>query len=369
MLNLKEKYRSDLLKKKIIFDSSQEMVINQLQILFDNINNKKKKKNIFYQIKEKIKKIFNTKKNKKEKGIYLWGKVGRGKTYLTDLFYDSLTIKNKSRLHFHRFMKKIHSELTSLSGEKNPLKKIAKNLSKNNEVICLDELYVSDITDAMILVRLLKQIFEEEIILIINSNIDPPNLYKNGLQRQHFIPAINLIEENLKIIYMTNEIDYRLKTLSENDIFYISNNIKTIKSINNMFIKMATKKPIKNYKITISNRYIKTKKISHNIVWFSFEELCNTPRSQIDYIEITNNFHTIFLTNVPLLNDKYIDQVRRFIMLIDEVYDRKVKLIMSSEVEIKNLYKGTKFIFEFQRTYSRLYEMKSIKYLKLDHKI
>ncbi len=307
--------------------------------------------------------LINNLNHSSVKGIYLCGDVGRGKTMLMDIFYESLPIKNKLRLHFHSFMIMIHKELNRLKSKRNPLGLVAKDISKKAKIICLDEFSISDIADAMILGNLLKELFHKGVTLILTSNTEPDKLYLNGLQRERFLPAINLIKKNTNIFFLNSNNDYRLSFLEKADIYQYpiteDNNIK----IKNYFNMMAANKIENKSYININNRKINTIKISDSIIWFNFDDICSSPRNKNDYIEIIKYYKTVIITNIPVLTLDHENQARRFITLIDEFYDRKVKMIFLAAAAIDKLYSGKKLAFEFKRTISRLKEMQSYEYL------
>tara|TARA_B100001250_G_C19816142_1_gene798516 strand:- start:1313 stop:2401 length:1089 start_codon:yes stop_codon:yes gene_type:complete len=348
----------------------QDKVLNEL---IKDDRPQKEAMEILNQCYEEIIKIHNTSLVSKilinnlnqssVKGVYLYGDVGRGKTMLMDIFYESLPIKNKLRLHFHSFMIMVHKELNRLKSRRNPLGLVAKGISKKAEVICLDEFSVSDIADAMILGNLLKELFHRGVTLILTSNTEPDNLYLNGLQRDRFLQAISLIKENTNTFFLNSKNDYRLSFLEKADIYQHpiteDNNIK----IENYFNMVATSKIENKGHIKINNRKINTIKFSGSIIWFNFDDICSSPRNKNDYIEIIKYYKTVIITNIPALTLDHENQARRFISLIDEFYDRKVKMIFLADAAIDNLYSGKKLAFEFKRTISRLKEMQSYEYL------
>ncbi|HIH2762340.1 MAG TPA: cell division protein ZapE [Candidatus Azoamicus sp.] len=359
MSNLIKLYELDIKNKKIFYDEKQEIVIKEL----DNLNkiliaNVKKKENIFFSD------ILNFLNKTEFLGLYIWGDVGRGKTYLVDLFYLNLTINKKIRLHYHHFMKIVHNKLTETSGKKNPLKIIARWFYENYSIICLDEFFVKDIADAMNLATLFKYLFELNIFLIVTSNVIPNKLYEGGLQRQKFIPTISLIEKYLKIINIDGKTDYRFKNLKKENIYTYPLSIKNLKYFRSIFFKLSTIKPKKKHNLEILGRIIKTVYTSGSIVWFTFSNICGENRSQLDYIEIASLFDTIFLSGVKKMSSKNDDETRRFISLVDELYDRKINLITLAETNIENLYSGDILKFDIKRTMSRLNEMSTNEYIK-----
>jgi len=315
-------------------------------------------------------KLFGKKDHTPVKGLYFWGGVGRGKTYLVDTFFEALPFKEKVRTHFHRFMKRVHEEMKTLSGEKNPLTIIAKRFSEEARVICFDEFFVSDITDAMILGTLMEELFKNGVTLVATSNIVPDGLYKDGLQRARFLPAIALIKQNTDIVNVDSGVDYRLRHLEQAELFHFPLNEVAQESLRKSFRALTPEctKAVENDKLIIENREIIALRTCDDVAWFEFRELCDGPRSQNDYIELGKIFHAVILSGVEQMSVTTDDIARRFINMVDEFYDRNVKLIISAEVELKDLYTGGRLNFEFQRTLSRLLEMQSHEFLSRAHK-
>jgi len=301
-------------------------------------------------------------------GLYIWGGVGRGKTWLMDIFFDSLPFKQKQRLHFHRFMRTIHNELAKLKGQSNPLQTVAANFSRHTKILCLDELYVSDIGDAMLLGQLLKGLFQHGVTLVATSNTPPDHLYQDGLQRMAFLPTITLIKEHMQAIELSGSTDYRLKFLESAEVYHTPLNKDAAQSLQEEFNHLTTLKPDRKNSITIEGREIPVVSQAGDVIWFEFEIICGGPRAPADYIEIASHFHTVILSNTPTLDDEQIDRVRRFMHLVDELYDRNVKLIISAENTPDKLYQGKRLAFEYRRTASRLQEMQSRTYLAKRHK-
>ncbi|HAZ98452.1 MAG TPA: cell division protein ZapE, partial [Halomonas sp.] len=302
------------------------------------------------------------------KGLYFWGGVGRGKTYLVDTFYEALPFPEKMRTHFHRFMQRVHNELTHYKGEKNPLTLIAGKFAAEARVICFDEFFVKDITDAMILANLLEALFQRGVVLVATSNIVPDDLYKDGLQRARFVPAIELVNRHCEVVNVDSGIDYRLRALERAEIFHAPLDAAAEKELARSFREIAGQPGEEGAPLEVNHRVLKTRRLHEDVVWFEFAELCDGPRSQNDYIELAREFHTVLVANVPRMDGKMDDQARRFINMVDEFYDRGVKLLMSAEVPVESLYSDGKLTFEFQRTLSRLQEMQSREYLALAHK-
>ena len=305
--------------------------------------------------------------NKTTKGLYIRGDVGRGKTQIMDIFFENLDIKKKKRLHFHRFMKGLHEDLEKLSGQEDPLQVAAKEISKSTDILCFDEFYVEDIGDAMLLGRFITKLFENEVTLIATSNTHPDHLYENGLHRDRFVPAIESLKENCEIYELDSLQDYRLRTLEQLEIFIISKDDVNKEKISKSFSDLTGNNYKENGEVEILGRKIKTLKKAKGSVWFDFKELCEGPRSAKDYIEICTEFHTIFVSDIPIFTTDNEDSARRFIALIDECYERKVNLILSLEVALEDLYKGKKLTGPYKRTLSRLVEMRSREYLSKPH--
>ncbi|NQV86839.1 MAG: cell division protein ZapE, partial [Woeseiaceae bacterium] len=301
------------------------------------------------------------------KGLYLWGGVGRGKTFLMDLFFDSLKIEKKKRVHFHRMMKEVHDRLRGLGEIEDPLDAVAASFAAESEVICFDEFFVSDIADAMILGRLLDGLFQRGVTLVATSNASPDDLYKDGLQRQRFLPAIDLLNNYTDVIHMDNGTDYRLRLLQQAGTFLTPDDNHAKSKLNFFFDESATSQRRENHILEINGRTISALKCAKGIVWFDFLALCDGPRSQSDYIELARWYHSVIISGVPQLDEMREDQTRRFIALVDEFYDRRVKLIISAATDAKSLYAGSRLAFEFDRTISRLVEMQSTEYLALPH--
>jgi len=308
------------------------------------------------------------------RGLYFWGGVGRGKTYLMDMFYDSLPFAEKRRLHFHRFMRQVHRRLTALQGEENPLEIIAAEISAEVRVLCFDEFFVSDITDAMLLAGLFEGLFARGITLVATSNIVPDGLYRDGLQRARFEPAIALIKQHAEVVNVDGGSDYRLRTLQRAELYHCPLDAAADKSLMHSFQQLAPNRGRDficveaDCAIEIEGRDIVARYLVDDVVWFDFEVLCGGPRSQNDYIELAREFHAVLISNVPQMGGHNEDKARRFINLVDEFYDHNIKLVLSAEVALSALYGEGRLGFEFQRTVSRLQEMQSQQYLAAAHK-
>ncbi len=306
------------------------------------------------------------KKLKPIKGLYLWGGVGRGKTWLMDMFFDSLPCKDKQRIHFHRFMARVHTTLKTLQSTRDPLEEIAREWAKQCRVLCFDEFFVADIADAMLLGGLLQALFAEGVTLIATSNVAPDKLYQDGLQRAKFLPAIEALKKYSLSLHVDGERDFRLRLLQRSEIFLQPLDDHAESSLGEAFKRMSAGCSI-DACLEINGRTLSARQRSDGIIWFSFKALCEQPTSTADYIEIARAFNTVLLSAVPLMDESNADATRRFINLIDEFYDRNVKMLISAVKPIEELYCGNRLAFEFQRTASRLTEMQSNDYLAKPH--
>ena len=358
-----ERYEQDLQRPDFFRDEAQANAVRHLQRLYDDLVKQPSNSGGLFG------RLF-AKKPAPIKGIYFWGGVGRGKTYLVDTFFDALPFEQKMRTHFHRFMKRVHEELTQLEGEKNPLTIVAKRLADEARVICFDEFFVSDITDAMILGGLFEELFGHGVTLVATSNIVPDGLYKDGLQRARFLPAIALIKEHTEVVNVDSGIDYRLRALEQAELFHWPLSPAVDQALEASFKSLlhGTVKVEENVSLTIEKREIIARKVAGDVAWFDFRAVCDGPRSQNDYIELGKIFSTVILSDVEQMDTYHEDVARRFINLVDEFYDRNVKLIISAEVALTELYKGKRLAFEFERTESRLLEMQSQEFLEREHK-
>ncbi|MEM6483680.1 MAG: cell division protein ZapE [Pseudomonadota bacterium] len=366
-----ERYTRELQDSGFTADSAQRMAVDELQNLFDRILMRRQRAASFRgRIEAGLGRALEP-----EKGLYFWGGVGRGKTYLMDMFFESLPFDAKLRVHFHRFMQRVHTQLSELEGEKNPLELFVRQLSRETELICFDEFFVSDIADAMILANCLEAMFRQGITLVATSNIEPRGLYKDGLQRSRFLPAIALLEKHTKVLNVDSGVDYRLRTLEEAALFHTPDDHAAEKALVKSFEAISRHSEIiesvahtKTSRLQVNGRPILCERLAQGAVWFEFHALCDGPRSQNDYIEIAREFHTVVVSGVPKMGPAEDDLCRRFINLVDEFYDRNVKLLLSAAASIRDLYSGVRLEFEFQRTVSRLLEMQSRDYLAREHR-
>ncbi|KMV72824.1 hypothetical protein WB66_00810 [bacteria symbiont BFo1 of Frankliniella occidentalis] len=301
------------------------------------------------------------------RGLYMWGGVGRGKTWLMDMFFQSIPGQRKQRLHFHRFMLRVHQELTELQGQSDPLQIVADRFKAETDLLCFDEFFVSDITDAMLLGTLMEALFSRGITLVATSNIPPDDLYRNGLQRARFLPAIEMIKQHCEIMNVDAGIDYRLRTLTSAHLWMTPLGEETAKEMERMFVALAGKPRQSHEPLEINHRKLPTLGVAEGVVAMNFLALCGEGRSQHDYIELSRRFHSVLLYDVPVMIYKTEDQARRFLALVDEFYERHVKLVVSAEASLYEIYQGTRLKFEYQRCVSRLQEMQSEEYLRLPH--
>lgn len=301
--------------------------------------------------------------NKKQiDGLYLYGPVGVGKTFLVDMFYQEIAEHHKSRFHFHHFMQQVDAQLRRLQGKKDPLKYIAANLAKTTRVLCFDEFLVYDVADAMILSELLQAILEQDVILVATSNTAPDDLYLNGVQRTRFLPAIELIKVNCEVLALTNKYDYRLGRTPMAHAYLCPLNKTTQTTLTKQFSSITTN-IADGVNITVQNRLIPCVKRGERAVWFKFDIICNLPRSQLDYLEIADRFDTIFISDIPKLNENDTVWAILLIHFVDVMYDRGIRLIISAAVPLEELYVKGAMLNEFKRTLSRLEEMQSEDYL------
>jgi len=360
-----QRYQTDLERSDFLKDAAQADAVQRLQTLYDKlVEAESERGKAMTKLRRKLKKG----REEPVKGLYFWGGVGRGKTYLMDTFFESLPFKRKMRVHFHRFMQRVHQELKNFKGEKNPLDLVAKKFADETRVICFDEFFVSDIGDAMILATLMGGLFKRGVTLVCTSNIVPDGLYKDGLQRARFLPAIALVKKYTDVVNVDGGVDYRLRTLEQAELYHSPLDEEADASLRSSFDALAVEAGKHSKSMEINGRKIPAQAHADDVVWFDFKDVCDGPRSQNDYIELARQFHAIIVSNVPVLGGEKDDQSRRFVNMIDEFYDRNVKVIISAAAPITELYSGGRLSFEFERTESRLLEMQSQEYLEAPHK-
>jgi cell division protein ZapE len=347
-------YAQECLKGAIVEDPQQIVVLQQFDRVFVNLLEERKKRFGLFAKWRQTKTI---------PGLYIWGSVGIGKTFLMDCFYHCLTFKEKKRFHFHQFMRMVHHELKVHQGNKDPLHLLAKAICKKTLVLCLDEFFVSDIADAMLLGRLLHKLIDAGICLIITSNVVPDDLYKNGLQRALFLPAIALLKNHTQVLHIPSTLDYRLQYLKEAGVFYTPHDQAAEDKMEKMFASLTNHAKASYAPIEVCGRKIVIRKQCDEVVWFDFNVLCHPPRSQHDYLELAKTYHTIFLSNIPVISPQAKNVISLFIRLIDVLYDARIRLIFSAAASVENLYIQGHMHAEYARTCSRLREMQSAPYL------
>ncbi|EAP2788029.1 AFG1 family ATPase [Salmonella enterica] len=351
-------------------DDVQKEAANRLEIIYQELTAKKSAATPSGGLIARLGKLLG--KNEPDaqipvRGLYMWGGVGRGKTWLMDLFYHSLPGERKLRLHFHRFMLRVHEELTALQGQSDPLDTIADRFKAGTDVLCFDEFFVSDITDAMLLGGLMKALFARGITLVATSNIPPDELYRNGLQRARFLPAIDAIKQHCDIMNVDAGVDYRLRTLTQAHLWLTPLNDETRRQMDKLWLALAGARREHVPTLEINHRPLSTLGVENQTLAVSFATLCVEARSQHDYIALSRLFHTVLLFDVPVMTPLMESEARRFIALVDEFYERHVKLVVNAAAPLYEIYQGERLKFEFQRCLSRLREMQSEEYLKREH--
>lgn len=352
----------------IALDRAQEAVLPHFQRVHDDLVAAHRHETWFAR-------LLCSPRKREVRGLYLWGGVGRGKSFLMDGFFEALPVPRR-RLHFHRFMQDIHHRLRELQGQEDPLILIARDVARQIRLLCLDEFQVTDITDAMLMRRLLEGLFDSGVVLITTSNLRPDDLYMHGLQREQFVPAIELVKRKLEIVNVEAGIDYRLRLLEQAGVYHAPLTPDSDRQMAREFESIAADPGQADVALEIEQRVINARRIANGVAWFEFDELCDGPRGQADYIELARRYHTVLLSNVPRLRPSKLDVARRFTWLVDEFYDRKVKLIVSAESPVNELFEvadsGDAFLRNLNssfvdRTVSRLIEMQTHDYLALAH--
>ena len=301
------------------------------------------------------------------RGVYMWGGVGRGKSFLMDCFFQAVPLQRKTRLHFHEFMREVHRELQELKGTADPLKVLGERIARRFRLICFDEFHVADVTDAMILYRLLESMFAHRVSIVTTSNFEPDGLYPNGLHRDRILPAIALLKQHLEVINVDAGTDYRQRTLEQVQLYHCPLGEEADAAMAQAFAELAEARD-EDPVLHIEHRQLRSLRRAGGVVWFDFATLCGGPRSQNDYLEIASRFHTVLLSGVPQMPPRLASEARRFTWLVDVLYDRRVKLILSAAVPAEQLYTEGPLAHEFPRTVSRLQEMQSAEYLGLNRR-
>ncbi len=356
-----EAYEDGIAAKRWTRDRAQEMALRELDRIHDALVDRAARGWF-----ERIARQFS--RDEIPRGLYLWGGVGRGKTFLMDLFYEHLPLAEKRRVHFHRFMGEVHARIRGLGEREDPLAVVAAEYADRMRLLCLDEFFVSDIGDAMILGRLLQQLFERGVVLVTTSNTAPSNLYRDGLQRARFEPAIALIERHCVVQHLVSPHDYRLRSLTQAPTYHHPLGPQAAAAIEACYERLTADTIRDGQPLMINERPIETVDTADGVAWFEFAALCEGPRAVADYIEIARDFHTVLLSNVPGFDRSNDDAALRFVHLIDELYDRNVNLILSATAPATQLYRGERHAGAFERTASRLIEMQSEAFLAREHK-
>jgi cell division protein ZapE len=358
-VNVKETYEAELVARGYTADPAQLRAVEVLERCAKEWAHYKEKRS------NALKKLIN--RPNIPRGVYMYGGVGRGKSFLMDCFFNAVPLKRKTRLHFHEFMREVHRELSDLQGTANPLDELGRRMALRYRLICFDEFHVGDITDAMILYRLLLALFENGVGFVTTSNFHPDNLYPGGMHRDRVLPAIALLNEKLQVINVDNGTDYRGVTLENVQLYHVPCGAVADASMEQAFNALAESHD-EDVVLHIEARQIRARRRAGGVVWFDFKSLCGGPRSHSDYLEISSQFHTVFLSNVPHMPVRMASEARRFTWLIDVLYDRRVKLVMSAEVEPQALYTEGPMAHEFVRTVSRLREMQTHEFLQLERR-
>ncbi|WP_354449074.1 cell division protein ZapE [Ottowia thiooxydans] len=356
---VREAYEAELKTRGFQSDPAQLRAVEALQRCADDWAVYKEKRS------NRFKKLLN--RPEVPRGVYMYGGVGRGKSFLMDCFFNAVPIRRKTRLHFHEFMREVHRELAGLQGTVNPLDELGRRIANRFKLICFDEFHVADITDAMILHRLLVSLFENGVGFVTTSNFKPDNLYPNGLHRDRILPAIALLNARMEVLNVDNGTDYRRRTLEQVELYHTPLGPKADAAMTEAFNSLAVSQD-ESPVMTIESREIQARRRAGGVVWFDFKTLCGGPRSQNDYLEISSQFHTVLLSDVPQMFVRHASEARRFTWLVDVLYDRRVKFILSAAVPPEELYTEGPLAHEFPRTVSRLNEMQSTEYLALEHR-
>jgi len=356
-MNFKSVYDLSIVQQGLQPDPAQLDVVEKMSDLFAQLSRSVEDRSVLVAAVSLL--LSLSRRSKITQGCYLWGGVGRGKTWLMDMFYESIPYDSKTRLHYQHFMQQVHIALSQLKGQANPLAIVAQRMIKQTRLICLDEFHVLDITDAMLLHGLLGELYKLGVVFVMTSNLPPDELYKNGLQRDRFIPAIDLIKRNNKVIACNGEWDYRLSEINNGGNYFSPLGDEAQQMMAARLNKLASSAIETGISIVVNTRPILTHFHAAGVVWFDFNELCAGPRAASDYIEIADRYPTVFLSDVYQMDEASDDVARRFINLIDEFYDRGTRLVISANHLPRYLYTGKRLAFEFERTVSRLEEMRS----------
>lgn len=357
----KERYTADLSRPGFIADAAQANAVAHLQALYEALETRSAQSvGIFNRLLRKSPAI---------KGVYLWGSVGRGKTYLMDCFYDALQVTHKQRVHYHRFMLDVHARLRALPKSPNPLPIIGRQIAEYTQVLCLDEFHVSDVADAMLLSGLLQALVDNKVTLVLTSNTAIESLYLNGLQRERFMSAIALLKSCTREINLQQGVDYRLSHLEKGETYMVALDSAQQTLMESRLQELAPTEVQRDCQLEINGRLIQAKAQADDVVWFDFYDICDTPRAAQDYLEIARSYHTVLVSAIPKLGEAQDSAAKRFMHLIDALYDHHVKLVATAAAPPQGLYQGRQLTGAFDRTVSRLIEMNTRDYLALPHKV
>ncbi|MGD8378836.1 MAG: cell division protein ZapE [Gammaproteobacteria bacterium] len=362
-LTPRERYQHELAHPGIEADPAQARAVEALQTVFEQLIDRGP-----IRPRGLLARLVPGRRRSPVRGLYLWGGVGRGKTWLMDGFFESLPFPDKRRFHFHRFMHRVHDELARLRQQRDPLEIVAEHIAAETRVLCFDEFFVADITDAMLLGNLFTALFRRGVTLVATSNVPPDDLYRDGLQRQRFLPAIAEIKRHTRVMHMDNGVDYRFRVLEKAEIFHWPSDAEADALLAESFRGIAGNTGRQDIELEIEHRVIHARREADGVVWLDFAAACQGPRGQADYIELARCYHTVLLSGVPRLTADLDNEARRFIALVDEFYDRRVKLIIAAQAPLERLYDGRRLSFEFRRTVSRLQEMQTLDYLASEHR-
>jgi len=339
-------------------DAVQERAVHSLRRLYDDLCRSEGQRRDWWRVWSRARPVA---------GLYLWGPVGRGKSFLMDEFFRLAPVEKKQRVHFHRFMQDIHHRLRDLQGQAEPLKLIAADVARETRLLCLDEFHVTDIGDAMLMRGLLEGLVEQQVVLVTTSNQQPDDLYAGGLQRAQFLPAIELIKSCLEVVELDGASDYRLRTLTRAGVYHHPLGPAADRALADAFRGIAGEVAGSDVDVEIEGRRIRARQVAVGAIWFDFGPLCDGPRGTADYIELARRYHTVLVAGVPQFRPDQLESMRRFTWLVDEFYDRQVKLIVSAEAPVELLYREVPGRIDTERTRSRLIEMQTAQYLSLPH--
>lgn len=359
-MNVREYYENALTQRGYEPDEAQKRAVDRLQVYYDDwVKFKAQRSNALKRLLHRA---------DVPRGVYLWGGVGRGKSFLMDAFYATVPVTRKTRIHFHEFIRGVHRELESVKGMQDPLDEVAHRVAQRYRLICFDEFHVSDVADAMILYRLLLKLFEYGTSFVMTSNYEPSTLYPDGLHRDRILPAIELIQQRMDVLNVDGGIDYRRRSLEQVQCYHTPLDEHATAALQEAFNRLADTPP-QDPVLHIEHREIRAQARAGSVVWFDFTTLCGGPRSQNDYLELANRFHAVILSDVPRMGPRQASEARRFTWLIDVFYDHNIKLIMSAECGPEELYTEGALANEFSRTVSRILEMQSREYLESERRL